>query len=269
VTTNDPANEKVQLDMKGKVTMLLGVDPKILDFKNVFVGESKTLPVEVSALTGLDFKILDVECSGTQFEAFVGRGSNAGYALKQILDSARQRIVDRFGSHDHPANPAGKKRPDAHAHKTQAPAPARNIKIVTVRVLPTAQVGRHSGVLTIHTDLNEKPKLEVRIMANVEGNIIVEPKTCFLGPVKHGERGEGSFTITSRNRTPFSITEVKADRDDVTAELSVLKPGSEYKLEVGVLPNAPLGLLYATAVLQTTDKDQPELKLKFHANIVE
>jgi hypothetical protein len=177
-------------------------------------------------------------------------------------------MVDKFGSHDRPADRGTNKRPAAHEHKTQAP-PGRNTKIVNVRLLPTAPVGRQSGVLTIHTDLKEKPKLEVRIIANVVGNIISEPKTCFLGPVKHGERGEGSFTITSRNRTPFSITEVRTDRDDVTAEVSVLKPGWEYELKVGVLPSAPLGLLYATAVLHTTDKDQPELKLKFHANIVE
>jgi hypothetical protein len=268
VLTNDPENEKVKLDIEGNVVMLLRARPNSLDFKNVYRGETKTMDLKVIPLTDARFDILQLESTGPQFEAEIVDASDIGYILKSILLSTKQRMAKRFGNRD----PAVGVKPGTRPPKPRTPeteAPEKGARTVSVRILPTAPLGRHSEVLKIHTDLKDKPLLQVRLFANVLGNITIEPKTAYFGAVHRDEGKQATFKIAARKPASLEITRVETSPDYVKPELLVVTPGSEYELELTVEPGAPIGMINGTVLVHTSDQDQPEIKIGFYANVVE
>ena len=265
VTTNDPDQKSIRLSIKGVVVMLLQTEPKNLNFKDVFKGESSALPVSVIPWRGTRFNITDIEPPGDYFEIEVSSEPGIGRVLKSALESARERILDRFGGQEAIADTSVKeevKEPDPNMDM-------ENARTVNVMLLPTAPIGRHYGTLKIHTDLKEKPLLELRVSANVVGNIKVLPDNYNFGTVKKGESKEASFKITTRDPVAVKITDIETTSEHVSATLVDTTPGSEYELKVTIGPGAPPGRLHGNVTLHTTDEDQPELKVRFFANVTE
>jgi hypothetical protein len=265
VMTNDPLNESTKLEIKGNVTMVLSIAPRVLDFQRIFEGESKTLTVTLTPQAGIGFDITRVVSPGPEFKVFAGHWADIGFGFMKIVASAKQKIVEKFGSeHRIPQRKqlAETERPDT------SDVVARNSRMVSVRLLPTAAVGAHMGTLRIHTNLDKKPLVEVDVIAVVMGDITVQPRLRDLGVVRRGRTIEGSFRIESRDEAPFSITTVETDSEHLSTELSMLESDWAYKLKVSVLPDAPLGMFRASVTLHTTDQDQPELKVRLTANIV-
>jgi hypothetical protein len=247
--------------------MLLQASTKSLDFSDVFKGESKTLPVTVIPWIGTDFDIVDVESSGPEFEVEVLPAHSIRNALRNVLESARDQVVEKFGSQ----NPAPDTLPWIQP-KEPPKDPNTDMdkaRTINVKILPTASVGRHSGVIKIHTNLEKKPRLDVRVKANVVGSIKVEPQRRDVGTVFRGQSKEAVFEISLREAAAVRIDSVETSVEHLSTELSESASGSEYELKVRVRPDAPVGRLRETVTLHTTDEDRPEIELGFYARIIE
>ncbi len=264
VNANDPERPSTVLSINGFVIMALEVRPTTVQFGEMFTGESKTLEAKVIPKRGLVFEIDSIRAPGPPFEVEVLPESSLGQSVKNALSSARDNIAERFGSHDSPED----------MKKTQTPAADEFVdedraRLVRVTILPSAPVGRLNKTVKIYTNVEEKPLLELRIAANVFGNVKVEPQHHNFGSLKRGETKEAIFRITMRKAGAVRITGVETTSEYVLAEVTESVPGPGYDLTVRTSPDAPLGSLNGYVTIHTTDEEQPELTVKYFANVRE
>jgi hypothetical protein len=145
----------------------------------------------------------------------------------------------------------------------------RSATIVSVTVLPSAPIGNHSGKLELHTNLADRPKVVVPLYATVLGDIRVVPKFRNLGLVTRGMSKSGTFSINSRKRREFEIEEVENKPEYAHVELTRAASGTSYRLRVSVRHDAPLGKMYGNVILHTNDPDQPEVMVRFNAEVID
>jgi hypothetical protein len=247
--------------------MLLQVRPRSLNYGDVFKGESKTMPVVVVPWEGTRFDIVDLESSKAEFQAEVAAERALGNRLKEALASARERLASRFGAHNANADTVASTPELKSEERKNQDLDTKNAKTIDVTLLPSAPLGRLRGKIKIHTDLKEKPVLEVPITANVVGNFKVQPPNQNFGRVKRGEGREAILKIHAREGTAARITRVEKDSEYISAEILDSTPSSEYELKIAVLAGAPVGYLNGTVTVHTTDEDQPKLKIKYYSNV--
>jgi hypothetical protein len=264
VSVNDPERPTTTLSIKGLVIMALELDPSTVQFGEIFKGESRTLEAKVIPRRGMEFEIDSVESPGFPFEAEVLPGPGLGQAVKNAIFSAKENIAERFGSRDSSANAEKPATPTADEYMDMEKA-----RLISVKILPDAPVGRHSETLKIHTNVEEKPLLELRIVANVFGNIKIEPQSHNFGSFKRGEAKEAIFKITLSKTGTAKVTGVETTSEYVLAEVCQSVPGPGYDLKVRISPESPPARLNGYVTVHTTDEEQPELVVKFFANVTE
>ncbi|MFQ5906527.1 MAG: DUF1573 domain-containing protein, partial [bacterium] len=266
VRSNDPEQTLVKLAIKGEVYVLLRVSPRSLNFGDVPKGKSKTMTAKVTPWGGTKFEIVEIEPPGPEFEVRVVGPTDLPRLWEKALKTARENLIRKFGSREARSGLLVKDRP---AKLEEFGADVEEARTVSVTLLPSAQIGSHSGRMKIHTNLEEKPVLDVPIYAKVVGDIKVEPRSYNFGVIRRGETKESIFTISSTQRRILKIRKVENNCEHATVELSEVEPRTKYQLRVAISPDAPVGRLYGTATLHTNDPDQPEVRVRFYADVRE
>lgn len=264
VTSNDPVKKKVSLIIKGELYKVLRVSPKTLTFGEVPSGESKTMTFKVIPWADTEFKIEKIEMPTDDFEARVVRPPGRAPVWKLALRSARDGLVRKFGSKS--ANDTG---PESSPNTGFQGSGGDTLRaaVVAVTVRKTAQIGRRSGGIRIHTDLEEKPVLELFAYVDVVGHISVEPPAHNFGVIRAGQKKVATFVITSKERKMFKINRVENKCKQVSVHLTEVEPGARYELRVETLLDAPAGNIRGTAKLHTSDPNQPEIEIRLYGNI--
>jgi hypothetical protein len=73
--------------------------------------------------------------------------------------------------------------------------------------------GRLQSSVTIATSHQEKSSIDVPILADIVGSIVVSPPSLFMGFVKNGVEVERIVTIRDRENRPFRIAHVESNID--------------------------------------------------------
>jgi len=263
VYTNDPQHKTVGLSIEGYISVYLRVSPRTLNFGEVSKGESKTLTVTLMSWDGIDFEILDTEAPS---KYFLVQTSGTVQSWARFLRSIKERMERKFGNTwaqfrtelegpPETANPSG--------------AESENARILAVTLSPSAPLGQHSGRLKIHTNVKEKPVIEVALYASIVGDLTAVPKNYSFGSIKRGESKETVFSISSRSKRAFRVTSLESNSKYATAELIQTPERGNYQVKVKVSPHAPVGQLTGTITVCTDDRDQPEIGLLIYGRVTD
>lgn len=263
VATNDPEQKTVELKIEGEVYTYVRVNPSSLNFGEVEVGTSRTMTVTVTPWSGTRLEITELESPSIHFGV---RTLKVVDAWKRLIRAARKGFRNKFVARGVRVSPRRKGSGEKPVHFE---ADVENSVSISVTLLPTAPLGQHSGRLTIHTGVEEKPMVMVPVHASVVGDLKVTPKHHNFGSVTRGEIKEATFYVTSRKGKPFRITSVKCSSPHASAGLSEVSPGKEYEIRLGILPDVPVGQLQGSVTARTTDRDEPEIEVKFYARVIE
>jgi hypothetical protein len=221
------------------------------------------MTVTLTPWLGTTFEILDVVPPSRYFAA---HASDRLDSWRKFLRSARDRLERKFGE---------------AWHKSQAdidgpPITGRelgpdeeNSRTLSVKLLPNAPVGQHSGRLKIRTDISERPLIEVSLHARVVGDLMLVPKHQNLGGIERGKSREAIFSILSRSGKAFRITDLDCNSEYATVELLEGSSRREQRIRLTISPDAPVGQLHGTITANTNDPDQPVLELVFYGNVTD
>jgi len=224
----------------------------------------------------MTFKL--VPSAGTEFEIEKMIPPTADYAVREVrtqavadvwgavVTTSKNHLVKKFGSMSARAELLEREK------RTKPEEPDEDVegsRTISVTLLPTASIGKHSGRIEIYTNLEKKKLLGIPVWGEVVGHIVVEPQTHNFGLIKRGETGEVAFKITSRKRTMFNIRRVESTYEHVSTELSEVQPGVEYKLRVKIPTDIPVGRLHGTIKLHTSDPGQPEIEIAFFGKVID
>jgi hypothetical protein len=140
---------------------------------------------------------------------------------------------------------------------------------VNLSLAHDAPVGPVNALLTVNTDLEEAPKVPVKVYGVVRALIHVTPTQLQFGPVEARTRPGRNLIVVNNHSdgTKIQITNAAVDDPAFTTEVFPMEEGRRFQVTVSVKPDANPGARDATLTLKTTDSDFPTLTVPVRANI--
>lgn len=128
-----------------------------------------------------------------------------------------------------------------------------------VRVVlgPGAPPGKLTKTLLLHTNLPDKPVIEVPIYAEIGGYLAFSTESLNFGTFAAGTPRKLALEITAPADHPIKITAVRSSTPDVTATLETVRAGLAYRVLCTVSPKKAPGRIFGTLVIETNDKAEP------------
>ena len=131
-----------------------------------------------------------------------------------------------------------------------------NSRGIEVEIALQPQVlGQLNEVITLHTSLKKRPRIDVPVWANILGNIRVEPDMLAIGMVRKGETAKRKIRIFSVD-SKFSVQKVVCDLPFVSVSVHTLKKGKDCEIALTFDRLAPAGSFSGTVNIYTDDPDQ-------------
>jgi hypothetical protein len=132
-----------------------------------------------------------------------------------------------------------------------------------VRVVlgPGAPPGKLTKKLLLHTNLPDKPIIEVPIYAEVGGYLAFSAESLNFGTFVAGTPKKLSLEITAPADHPVKVTGVRSSTPDVAATLETVRPGHSYRVVCTVSTKKKPGRIFGTLVIETDDSAEPRREI--------
>jgi hypothetical protein len=138
------------------------------------------------------------------------------------------------------------------AHEVETVEEGRRYRL---KVSNLVKQGDYNGALWVHTDLERKPYVMIRVTGAMEGEISISPKTLLIGrtssqqPIK-----SGSVLVIGNSGKPFKITRLTHDEKLMSLSQHPLTDKNGYRIEITPkLENLPKGARQQTVLTVETD----------------
>ena len=132
---------------------------------------------------------------------------------------------------------------------------------IDVSLTQDVPVGRLNEVITLHTNLKRRPRIDIPIWANILGRIHVKPEALSFGVAHKGEKISKTITIFSKDDTEFQILKVVCDLPFLRFETPLKERKSSFKVRGVVDDISPAGRVSAQLEIYTDDPDQKAIRV--------
>jgi hypothetical protein len=107
-------------------------------------------------------------------------------------------------------------------------------------LLPGLPVGHIRQTISVMTDSPNRRSTELPVLASIQGEVLVQPRTFNLGKVPQGSSVSREIEIAKSGDANLEIENVEVSPAGVfSAELIPVKAGASYKVRVSLNPEAP------------------------------
>ncbi len=127
---------------------------------------------------------------------------------------------------------------------------------------------KHGTFVTIHTNLEKHPVVQVPVICSVAPAIKLYPPDISFGRMVPGETKTKKVLLRSTENLPFSIESARASSSGVSVTLDTDTVASEHRLSATFAAPANAGKLTGILVVKTTIPDMHEIQLPLYATIV-
>ena len=143
--------------------------------------------------------------------------------------------------------------------------PTRQIRF---SVLPGMAVGRFRERVVLKTDNASVPTLNLYVIGEVTGNIIVNPRHLPLGTITPGNTSSKTISLKSASDAfTFKILDVSSTVAAITTELITITPGKDYQIVVSLPEGSTPSIVRGQIVIKTDDKDQETIEVQVFGRI--
>ena len=137
---------------------------------------------------------------------------------------------------------------------------------IFVTIKPGLPFGDLEEKLTILTEGDRFPHVEVLVKGQVMGAIRLFPDQFFLGFVKKGEVARRVARLRKNGTADLKIQKIESSHQAVTAEFEEIEPGQEYAIAVTfTAPTSKTGKTEARIKIHTNDNNQSLFEVPFYA----
>ena len=127
---------------------------------------------------------------------------------------------------------------------------------IDITLKSEAQVGALNEVITLHTNLKRRPRIDVPVWANILGRIQVQPKILSLGTISKGGKISQPITVSSSDGKRFHVLKTTCDLPFIHLQSSVDKKNNVVKISGTIDKVSPAGRLSGRIDIYTDDPDQ-------------
>ncbi len=140
--------------------------------------------------------------------------------------------------------------------------PTRQIRF---SVQPGMPVGRFRERVVFKTDNTSVPALNVNVMGEVTGTIIVTPRQLPLGTIAPGSTISKTISLKSaHDEYTFNVLDVSSTVKEIATELITVTKGKEYMINVSLPDGIPHPIVRGEIVIITDDKDQESIRVQIY-----
>ncbi|MDI6760377.1 MAG: DUF1573 domain-containing protein [Candidatus Brocadiaceae bacterium] len=244
VDTNDPSEPTHTLTLEAFILEEVVAEPSRLTLGQIRQGEGRSLKVEVKSPTGMELKVSEAQSSSRALEiTSIERQAGGLYAIKLEV-------------------------------KRDSPA------------------GRFDGDLVVHTNSPRQPIITIPFFGEVVGDISVFPPRLSFGLVRRGTEAVRQLLITFHNPgvrlVKVEVASVPSPPQAKRAQETVPLPaevfslrrdpeggglsasgGANYRMDVVLSKEAPVGRFEGSLTIHTTSTSQPLITVPISATIRE
>lgn len=115
-------------------------------------------------------------------------------------------------------------------------------------------------VVNLRTDNNRSPLHRLTVVANVLGNVRIEPRTVLMRSEVGGEGQTKTVSLTSVGDATFALLNVRTTKDIAQIETRTIEEGKNYEIDVSFTPGEA-GRQKDYLVIQTDDEFEGEVRI--------
>ena len=127
---------------------------------------------------------------------------------------------------------------------------------IDISLKSESPVGALSEVITLHTNLKGRPRIDVPVWANILGRIQVQPKILSLGPISKGGKISQSITVSSSDGKKFHVIKATCNLPFIHLQSTVDKKNNVVKISGTIDKVSPAGTISGFIDIYTDDPDQ-------------
>ena len=133
--------------------------------------------------------------------------------------------------------------------------------LIDIHLTPEAPVGRFSEVITLHSNLKKRPRIDVPVWGNILGKIKVHPGRLSLGSIKKGTSATNKIQLMAVDNHDFKIVKTESSLPFLSICVSISENNGGFELILKVDKMAPAGRLKGEIAIYTDDPDQRIIKV--------
>jgi Protein of unknown function (DUF1573) len=137
---------------------------------------------------------------------------------------------------------------------------------ITVKLDGLLPVGQLRSTLSVGTTVPAQKIVTIPVLATVEGEIALKPRTFNFGKVKAGDAATKVVEIEKAGNADLKIEDVQVKPEGAfTAKLEEVTGGKSYKIVLGIAPTAKEGYSRGTVSIKTNCPGETDLAVYFYA----
>jgi hypothetical protein len=126
--------------------------------------------------------------------------------------------------------------------------------------------GPFSGALRIPVEAPQHVSIDVPVVGNVTGDLVVEPSSVTVGARWGGLRGRQRLRVRNLGTEPIDISGVSARDLPLEYAVRILRPGFEYQITLRLTnAGAPPERSQGAVLIHTTHPEEPEVVVPVYA----
>jgi hypothetical protein len=155
----------------------------------------------------------------------------------------------------------------ALAKKSLKPGETTDLKVTFNAGLTPSRIAKY---IMIKSNDPDQPQIKLAITGKVQALVDVVPRTLSLGDLTPDSQTARTIYVKPLNKQGFNITKITSSLPYVTAEVAKGPSPDTGTCEVAVKagPDLPVGRLFATLTILTTEAKQPKTTVHVLANVI-
>jgi len=141
--------------------------------------------------------------------------------------------------------------------------------MVRIGITPEAPIGLLTEEITIFTTSKLKPKVSVWVHANVQGNLVVAPRSLALRVSKKDTSYVRQVFVWKKGKKDLRVVAVEDRTGMFTADVVEVKPGEKYRVDLTLKADAKVGPIKGKVIVRTNDPEEPVVEISVYGRIEE
>lgn len=206
VETNDPATSITELQYTGVINQKVHISKSVLDFGDVYPGQTISQDIEVTERDGKHDLI--IEGADVQYEQITKNEHIPVTEIRYVPESKiRESIIFSY--------------PAKRSIQSVDNSPIKYRVMVKVSIPSNEPYGPLKGQLEIATKERGKPDIHVPVTMNVVSDVYVVPSNINIGVLKPKAESVKTFTVKRRSGKPVRIVKSFNEMTSQTSGVSV------------------------------------------------
>lgn len=129
-------------------------------------------------------------------------------------------------------------------------------------------LGHKSATITVTFDQPFYAEVQLQISGDIRSDIVLEPGGIEFGNVELGSGADRTIDVHHVGRKDWQIVDVRSSNPALTARLDRSRKSGGYLLQVGLKPDAPVGMIQDQIIVITNDPAAPEFAVTIEGRVM-